>query len=140
MEYDVSAVHINPLYLLGLAWQAAHIMTYYPLHLTYDVNGKPVMKTPAFFFMPSPQVATGIGMGFIGLTLLLSILLPILAPLSPLYLVLVLAAGIYALASGLRFFKDSLSRERGLKAFASLSIFRLTISVAILLDIFIYYH
>ena len=126
------------LYLLGVAWQAAHIMTYYPLHITYDINGKPVMNTPALFFTPSPQVAIGIGTGFVGLTLLLSVLLSFLAPLSPLYLVLVLAAGIYALSSGLGLLKDTLNREKGLKAFASLSIFRLTISVAILLDIFVY--
>jgi len=126
------------LYLLGVAWQAAHIMTYYPLHITYDINGKPVMNTPALFFTPSPQVAIGIGTGFVGLTLLLSVLLSFLAPLSPLYLVLVLATGIYALSSGLGLLKDTLNREKGLKAFASLSIFRLTISVAILLDIFVY--
>jgi len=128
------------LYFLGLVWQAAHIMVYYPLHITYGVNGKPVMKLPAFFFMPSLKFAVGIGMGFLVLTILLSSLLPLLAPLSNLYLILVLATGIYALYNGIRFLKNASSKERGIKAFASLTIFRLTISVAILLDILIYYQ
>ena len=127
------------LYLLGLVWQAAHIMVYYPVHITYGVNGKSVMKLPAFFFMPSVQFAVGVGVACLGLTLFLSILLPLLTPLSALYLVLVLATGIYALGSGLKLLRDASNRERGLKAFASLTIFRLTISAAILLDIFIFH-
>ncbi|MBA7628703.1 Protoheme IX farnesyltransferase [subsurface metagenome] len=125
------------LYLLGVAWQAGHIMIYYPQHIT-DNDKSRVKVPPAFFFTPSPQVAVGIGVGLICLTLLLSALLPLLAPLGALYLVLVLAAGIYALTNGLRLLRDALNREKGLKAFTSVTIFRLTISVAILLSVFIY--
>ncbi len=125
------------LYLLGVAWQAGHIMIYYPQHITD--NGKPSVKVPpAFFFTPSPQVAVGIGVGFICLTLLLSALLPLLAPLGALYLVLVLAVGIYALINGLQLLRDALNREKGLKAFASATLFRLTISAAILLSVLSY--
>lgn len=126
------------LYLLGVVWQAAHIMIYYPLHISNNINNKSDAKVPpVFFFMASPQVAVRIGMGFIGLTLLLSVLLPLFAPLDTLYIVLVLAAGMLALSSGLRLWKDSLNKEKGLKAFALLSIFRMTISAAILLDVFL---
>jgi len=129
------------LYFLGVVWQAAHIMIYYPLHVTRNIDSKSGVKVPpAFFFAPSPQVAVGIGTGFICLTLLLSVLLPLLAPLGAVYLVLVIAVGIYALSSGLGLLRDTLNREKGLKAFASLSIFRLVISVAILLSVFIYHH
>jgi len=126
------------LYLLGVVWQAAHIMIYYPLHITKNIAGKSGAKVPpAFFFVPSPQLAVGIGTGFICLTLLLSVLLPLLAPLGALYLVLVLAVGIYALSSELGLLRDTLNRGKGLKAFAWLTIFRLTISAAILLDVFL---
>jgi 4-hydroxybenzoate polyprenyltransferase len=126
------------LYLLGVVWQTAHIMVYYPLHVMPDTGSEPDMKVPpALLLVPSPQAAVKIGIGFTCLTLLLSALLPLLAPLGALYLALVIAAGIYALMSGVRLFRDVCNRERGLKAFASLSIFRLVISVAILLTVFL---
>ena len=55
------------LYLLGVAWQAAHIMIYYPLHVV-PVTGK---APPVLFFTPSSQTAVKIGVVFTGLTLLL---------------------------------------------------------------------
>ena len=86
------------LYLLGVVWQTAHIMVYYPLHFTPDTGSEPKTKAPpAFFFTPSPQAAVKIGVGFTCLTLVLSVWLLFLAPLSALYLALVIAAGIYAL-------------------------------------------
>ena len=129
------------LYLLAVVWQTAHIMIYYPLHVVSNADGETGTKVPkapkALFFTPSPQVAVKIGVGFTCLTLLLSVWLFFLAPLSALYVALIVAAGIYALISGLRLLRDSLNREKGLKAFASLSIFRLVISAAILLTVFI---
>ncbi|MBA7575095.1 Protoheme IX farnesyltransferase [subsurface metagenome] len=142
--FSPETLFTNPLpwylYFLGLVWQAAHIMIYYPLHVTSGVNGKPAMKLPAFFFIPSLRLAVGIGIGFLILTIVLSSLLPLLAPLNAPYLILVLATGIYALISGIRFLRDASNKERGLKTFTSLTVFRLTISVAILLDIFIYHQ
>jgi 4-hydroxybenzoate polyprenyltransferase len=124
------------LYLLGLVWQTAHIMVYYPLHIMPATQSKPKTKMPpALFFTPSPQVAVKIGVGFTCLTLVLSVLLILLAPLGSLYLALVIAAGVYALIRGLGLMKDAFNRDRGLKAFASLSVFRLVISAAILLTV-----
>ncbi|MFC1941693.1 UbiA family prenyltransferase [Chloroflexota bacterium] len=124
------------LYLLGVIWQTAHIMIYYPLHVISSKSNKPDKKVPpAFFFTPSPKVAVKIGIGFTCLTLLLSVGLFFLAPLGALYLVLVIAAGIYALITGLSLMKDVVNRGKGLKAFMSLSIYRLVISAAILITI-----
>jgi len=120
------------LYLLGVVWQTAHIMIYYPMHIVPDAKAPPVL-----FFTPSPQSAVKIGVGFTCLTLLLSAGLFFLTPLGALYLALVVAAGIYALINGLRLLRDSLNRNTGLKAFVSLSIFRLVISAAILITVFL---
>jgi protoheme IX farnesyltransferase len=126
------------LYLLGVVWQTAHIMIYYPLHVIPHTDGGSSMKTPvAPLFTPPPRTAVKIGIGFTGLTLLLSVLLPFFAPLGALYLVLVIAAGVYALVSGSRLLKDILNRKRGIIAFISLSVFRLIISAAVLLAILI---
>ena len=113
-------------------------MIYYPLHVIPSTSNEPKVKTPpALFFTPSPQVAVKIGIGFTCLTLLLSVWLFFLTPLGALYLVLVIAAGAYALISGLGLLQDAFNRDKGLKAFTSLSIYRLVISVAILLTVFI---
>jgi len=126
------------LYLLGIVWQTAHIMIYYPLHVISGYGSKPDVKVPpALFFRPSPKAAVRIGIAFTCLTLVLSGLLPLMAPLGALYFVLVIAAGIYALIGGLRLYKDTLNRKRGMAAFNSLSVFRLVISAAILLAVFL---
>ena len=122
------------LYLLGVIWQAAHIMIYYPLHIIPDVNKKSAEKVPpALFFKPSPKIAVKIGVIFTCLTLLVSALLPFVAHLSAFYTIPVIAAGIYALVSGLKLLKSPLNKKQGIAAFKSLSIFRLVISAAILL-------
>lgn len=124
------------LYLLGVTWQAGHIMIYYPQHINKDEQG--VKVPPAFFFSPSPKVAVGIGLGFVCLTLLLCAILPLLSSLGILFVVIVSAMGIHALINSIRLFRDASNREKGLKAFTSVTILRLTISASILLSIFIF--
>jgi geranylgeranylglycerol-phosphate geranylgeranyltransferase len=126
------------LYLLGVVWQTAHIMIYYPLHVVSDIGSSPGDKVPpALFFKPSPRMAVKIGVIFTCLTLLLSMLLPFIAHLSAFYTIPVIAAGIYALVSGLKLLKSPLNKKQGITAFKSLSVFRLVISVAILLFVFL---
>jgi 4-hydroxybenzoate polyprenyltransferase len=126
------------LYLLGVVWQTAHIMIYYPLHVIPDIDNKLSVKAPpTLFFTLSPQVAVKIGIGFTCLTLLFGALLPLVAPLGILYLALVIAAGVYALISGLRLLKAPSNRNQGIRAFKALSVFRLVISAAILLTVLV---
>jgi 4-hydroxybenzoate polyprenyltransferase len=122
------------LYLLGVVWQAGHIMIYYPLHLTEDTGeGQGKKVPPAFFFVPSARFAVTLGVVFFCITLILAGLLPLIAPLSPFYLVLVVPVGIYSLYHCLKLLPDSMNKGKGLKAFGTVTIFRLTISVSILL-------
>ena len=123
------------LYLLGVIWQTAHIMVYYPLHLTPDKSTTDLKTPPALFLTPSPEIAVKIVVAFTCLTLIISALLPLVFPLSIAYLVPVIAAGIYALINGFRFLKDTCNKEKGITAFRALSIFRLVISAAILLAV-----
>jgi protoheme IX farnesyltransferase len=118
------------LFLLGTVWQAAHIMTYYPLHITLGE------KAPlALFSRPSPRVAVKMGLSFTGLAIALAVLLPLLAlPVGELYLVIVAGAGAYAVLASFRFLRDVSNRRACLRAFTSLSIFRMAVSMAILLS------
>lgn len=124
------------LYMLGVVWQAGHIMVYYPLHLTPE--DKPETKAPpALFFKPSPQAAVGIGVVFAFLTLFLSLGLYFFASLNAVYLAMVIAFGVYMTIQVLQLLKDAENPQKGLRAFGSLSIFRMVISIAVLLSIFI---
>ena len=126
------------LYFLHLSWQAGHIMIYYPLHIIPEVTNKQKMKIPpAFFFVPSARTAVGIGIGFVCLTFVLSIILPIFSSLGYLYLAIVLVTGIYGLTAGVIFLRDTSDTKKGLQAFTALSAFRLATVAAILLDVFI---
>ena len=71
------------------------------------------------------------------LTLLLGIGLFFIAPLGPLYLILVIIAGGYALFRVIPLLKDPCHHDRGIKAFSSLSIFRMAISAAVLLTVLV---
>jgi len=117
------------LYLLGVVWQAAHIMIYYPMHVVPGAKAP-----PAFFFTPPARASVAIGIALTALTLLLAALLLLLAPLGTLYLGLVIAFGAYALFSGLRLYRRESDRRRGIHAFVAVSVFRLAISAAILLS------
>lgn len=129
------------LFLMGLIWQAAHITIYYPLHTYRQVDTKLIKnETPLFITRPTAKTAAVIGLCLMFATLTLSILLPFLVRLSYVYIMLVFLSGIYAFICCLRNVKKSSSRHDGFKAFASLSIFRLTISLAIILDIYILYY
>jgi 4-hydroxybenzoate polyprenyltransferase len=126
------------LYLMGLTWQAAHIMGHYLVHVRYDEQGKPLIKTPAFFFKPYPRVAALIALVFIGLCFLLSIGLIFLTQLQALYIVLICCAGFYSLIRTWMLVKDSTNLDKLHKAWSSLTLYRMVCSVAILGDVFIF--
>jgi 4-hydroxybenzoate polyprenyltransferase len=126
------------LYLLGLVWQSGHIMAHYVLHIRYDDRGKPIIRTPALVFKPSPFAASRIVMGFAVLLLLMSAFLPWLTPLSYIYIIPVVAWGLYTIYKCTAFLRASQDKERLHQAWSSLSLFRLIISVFTILSILLY--
>jgi 4-hydroxybenzoate polyprenyltransferase len=126
------------LYLIGLTWQAAHIMGHYLVHIRYDAQGRPIIKTPAFFCKPSPQTASIIALLFIGVSFILSLWLIFLTGLNLLYIIMILAVGIYSLTNTWTLVKDSTNRDKLHKAWSSLTLFRMVASIAILLDVLIF--
>jgi 4-hydroxybenzoate polyprenyltransferase len=126
------------LYLIGLSWQAAHIMGHYLLHVRYDSNGNAIIKTPAFLGRPSPEIATLMAMGFLVVSFLLSLWLIQITKLNYIYLVLLLAIGVYALYRTWILVKDSKNKEKLHKAWSSITLFRKVSAIAILISIFIY--
>jgi heme O synthase-like polyprenyltransferase len=127
------------LYLLGLVWQSAHILAHYVLNIRFDAAGKPDIITPVLFSKPSATTAARMTLGFALLLFIMSVLLPLLTPLSWLYIVPVAACGLFTLYRCRAFLKASLDKERMHQAWSALSLFRLIISAAIILSILAYH-
>jgi heme o synthase len=126
------------LYLLGLVWQSAHILAHYVLVIRHDNTGRPVIETPAFFSRPSPRTASGITLGLAVVLLIMSVFLPFVTSLSYLYIIPVVAYGIYTVYQCRAFLQESLEKEKMHRAWSSLSLFRMVISLAIILSVLVY--
>ncbi|MBI4330890.1 MAG: UbiA family prenyltransferase [Chloroflexi bacterium] len=125
------------LFLLALFWQTGHIMIYSAIHPPAKDGDRVVTESPGLLTRTSLETAARIGFSFLALTLFLSVLLGVVIPLGPVYLVLVLAGGVMAIRDGLKFLKDTGNREKGFKAFGSASNFMLIIRGGILLAVLI---
>lgn len=121
------------LFLLALSWQTGHIMIYSAIHPPKLVGGKLLTESPGLLRKTALETAARVGFTFLGLTLMLSVLLGLLIPLGPIYLVLVLAGGALALIDGFKFLKNTSDRQQGFKAFGAASNFMLIIRAAILI-------
>jgi 4-hydroxybenzoate polyprenyltransferase len=126
------------LYLIGLSWQAAHIMGHYLVHIRYDSHNKPIIPTPAFFCKPSPHTASIIALVFLIICISLSVWLIFLSGLHFIYIILIAAVGINALVRTWILVRDSTSREKLHKAWSSLTSVRMVSSIAILLDVLVF--
>jgi 4-hydroxybenzoate polyprenyltransferase len=126
------------LYVIGLTWQAAHIMAHYLLHIKYDDAGKPVITTPALFWKPSPKAASMLVLAFIAACFAMSLWLVRLTKLNYVFVILILIIGLVTLFRTLSLVDDNQNKEKLHKAWSSLSLFRLISSVAILLSILVY--
>ncbi len=127
------------LYLLGLVWQSAHILAHYVLNIRYHTDSGAEIITPVLFSRPSAHTAARFTLVFTALLFLMSILLPLLTPLSWLYIVPVAAYGLFTLYQCRAFFKSSLDNKRMHQAWSMLSTFRLVISAAIIMSIIVYH-
>jgi 4-hydroxybenzoate polyprenyltransferase len=127
------------LYLLGLVWQSAHILAHYVLNIRYGAGGKADIITPVLFSRPTAPKAARMTLAFTVPLFLMSVLLPLITPLSWLYIVPVAACGLFTLFRCRAFFRASLDKERMHRAWSALSLFRLIISAAIILSILVYH-
>ena len=126
------------LYFLGVVWQSAHILAHYVLHIRYDESGQPVIWTPVLFSRPAPAAAARAALALAAVLFIMSICLPLLTPLSWIYVVPVALAGIYTLYQCRAFFRKALDNGKMHQAWSSLSLFRMVISVAILISVLVY--
>ncbi len=127
------------LYLVGVVWQSAHITAHYVLNIRHDIAGKPRAITPLLVSRPSPRTAARLALVLTALLFIMSALLPLLAPLSWLYVVPAAAYGLFTLYRCRAFWLDSLDQVKTQHAWSALATFRLVISAATILSILVYH-
>lgn len=127
------------LYLLGVVWQSAHILAHYVLHIRYDAAGQPVILTPLLFSRPSPESSSRVTVVITILLFVMSVFLPLLTPLSWIYLAPAALFGIYAIYQCTVFLKTSRDTEKMNRAWSALSLFRMVISAGILVSVLVYH-
>ncbi len=125
------------LYLVTMGWQAGHIMVYSAGHPIEEIDGRMKTEVPAFFFTPSPRVASVMGCVFLALTLGVSIGLFAVSPLGYVYLVMAVGSGGLVIAAALRLVRAPLDRKRALFAFNVASFYEAALFGGILLDTFV---
>jgi 4-hydroxybenzoate polyprenyltransferase len=127
------------LYLLGVVWQSTHIMAHYVLNIRFDAAGKAEIITPLLFSRPSAPRTARLTLIMATLLFVMTVLLPLLTPLSWLYIVPAAAYGLLTLYHCRAFSNNPLDKAKMHRAWSALSTFRLTISAAIILSIIVYH-
>ncbi len=121
------------LFLLAVFWQTGHIMIYSAVHPPVIAANQTVTESPGLFFRTGLETAARIGFSFLAVTLFFSVFLGFVIGLGPVYLLLVLAGGFFAIRDSLVFLRDTRNKQKGFKAFGSASNFMLVIRAAILI-------
>jgi hypothetical protein len=98
-------------------------MVYSPAHPIRDENGTLRCEKKAFFFFPTPRQAALLGLFFVSLLFVESLLLPITADLGIFYWCLALPAGILTLGTGIWLSFDPTEQQRAIFAFNAASMF-----------------
>ena len=130
-------------WLLGgivLTWQAGHIMVYAPAHPIRDENGVLRCEKKAFFFFPTPRQAALLGLFFVSLLFIESLLLPITVGLGIFYWCLALPAGILTVGTAIWLSSDPTKQHRAIFAFNSASMFLAFLCGGAVLDVIFKKH
>jgi 4-hydroxybenzoate polyprenyltransferase len=127
------------LYFMGVVWQSGHIMAHYVLNIRYEEKGTEVIATPALFSRPPARIAARLALWFTLVLFIMAVLLPLVTAISWLYIVPALAFGLYTLFRGIGLAHDVKDTRKVHRAWSALSLYRMVLSLAIILSILVYH-
>jgi len=130
-------------WLLGgivLTWQAGHIMVYSPAHPIRDENGVLRCEKKALFFFPTPRQAALLGLFFVSLLFVDSLLLLMTMKLGVFYWSLALPAGILTVGTAIWLVLDPTRQQRAISAFNTASMFLTFLCGGVVLDVIFRKH
>jgi len=125
-------------WLLGgivLTWQAGHIMVYAPAHPIRNEGGVLRCEKKAMFFFPTPRQAALLGLFFVSLLFLESLLLLVVMQLGIFYWCLALPAGVLTFGTAIWLAFDPVKQQRAIFAFNAVSMFMTFLCGGIILDV-----
>ncbi len=130
-------------WLLGgivFTWQAGHIMVYSPAHPIRDEGGTLRCEKKAAFFFPTPRQAALMGLFFVALLFVESLLLPMAMQLGIFYWCLALPAGVLTVGTAIWLAFDPVKQQRAIFAFNAASMFLTFLCGGVILDVIFNKH
>ena len=130
-------------WLLGgivLTWQAGHIMVYAPAHPIRDEGGVLRCEKKAVFFFPTPRQAALMGLFFVSLLFVESLLLPIAMKLGIFYWCLALPVGVLTVGTAIWLAFDPMEQQRAIFTFNAASMFLTFLCGGVVLDVIFRKH
>ncbi len=118
-----------------LTWQAGHIMVYAPAHPIRNEGGVLRCEKKAMFFFPTPRQAALLGLFFVSLLFLESLLLLVVMPLGIFYWCLALPVGMLTVGTSIWLAFDPVKQQRAIFAFNAVSMFMTFLCGGIILDV-----
>ena len=115
-------------------------MVYSPAHPIKDENGSLRCEKKALFFLPTPRQAAFLGVIFVSLLFLESLLLPVMVGLGVFYWFLALPAGILTVLTAVRLLIKPTHQQRAIFAFNAASMFLTFLCGGVVLDVIFRKH
>lgn len=130
-------------WLLGgivFTWQAGHIMVYSPAHPIRDEGGVLRCEKKAAFFFPTPRQAALLGLFFVSLLFVESLLLLVVMRLGIFYWSLALPVGALTVGTAVWLAFNPVDQQRSIFAFNAASMFMTFLCGGVILDVIFAKH
>jgi 4-hydroxybenzoate polyprenyltransferase len=124
------------IYIILVLWQAGHILVYSPVHGVTASEVGPRTAVPTFIKPLTPKGTAKLATFFFICLLGINAYFYRIALMSPIYMLITSAFGIFVISSGLRLIRDP-SAENSVRAFKLASTYALVLCLAITLDLLV---
>ncbi len=124
------------IYLITVFWQSGHILVYSPAHGTVVDGGAARTAVPAFLRKFTAVGTAKLALTFFIVLLGVNICFSILAPMSPIYLVITVVFGLFTITSSLRLARET-SESNSVNAFKVASTYAIILFLTMTLELLI---
>jgi 4-hydroxybenzoate polyprenyltransferase len=124
------------IYLMTVFWQSGHILVYSPAHGTIVYGNAARTAVPAFLRRLTPVGTAELAFAFFIALLGVNICFSIVTPMSPIYLIITVAFGLFTVASSLRLARET-TKSNSVNAFKAASTYAIILFSTMTLELLI---